>query len=261
MTASLPVGFDLDHTSFAVHDAMDWARQLRREVGAVPIIGEALAEFRYLLLYVGTPDEGARLELLEPTGPGFLTRFLAASGEGPHHITFTVPDLRESVIRARSLGFTVVGENYAHPDWREAFIVPDAVHGTVIQLAQSDKAYPQAWELLLSRDRDPAALPNVAGATDRTWWSALWDTDAPESGEARLGATALTSTDVERSRQLFGEVLGGRVVDEGPVVRVSWPNGSIRLRAGQRPGITGMTIFGGPADDIAIGDCRICNPA
>lgn len=104
MTASLPVGFDLDHTSFAVHDAMDWARQLRREVGAVPIIGEALAEFRYLLLYVGTPDEGARLELLEPTGPGFLTRFLAASGEGPHHITFTVPDLRESVIRVGHSG-------------------------------------------------------------------------------------------------------------------------------------------------------------
>jgi catechol 2,3-dioxygenase-like lactoylglutathione lyase family enzyme len=261
MTASLPAGFDLDHTSFAVHDAMDLAKRLRRELGAVPIIGEALAEFRYLLLYVGTPDEGARLELLEPAGPGFLTRFLAASGEGPHHITFTVPDLRESVRRARSLGFTVVGENYAHPGWREAFIVPDAVHGTVIQLAQSDKAFPQAWDLLASRDRDPATLPNVAGATDQLWWSSLWDTDAPESGDGRLGATYLVSTDVDLSRQLFGDMLGGQMVEQDRVVEVSWPSGSVSIRGGEQPGITRMTMYGGPADDLVIGNCRIGSSA
>lgn len=261
MTARLPAGFDLDHTSFAVHDAMAWAKRLRREVGAVPITGEALAEFRYLLLYVGTPDEGARLELLEPTGPGFLTRFLAASGEGPHHITFTVPDLRESVRRVRSLGFTVVGENYAHSDWREAFIVPDAVHGTVIQLAQSDKAYPPAQDLLASRERDPSALPNVAGATDPQWWSLLWDTEPPEFSNGWLGATYLVSTDITLSRRLFEDVLGGQIVDGGPVVQVSWPSGSIGIRAGEQPGITGIRVHAGPTDDLMIGNCRIGNPS
>jgi hypothetical protein len=56
-------GIDLDHTSFAVHDAMGWARRLRRQLGATPIAGEMLEEFRYLLLYVGTAEGGARLEL------------------------------------------------------------------------------------------------------------------------------------------------------------------------------------------------------
>ena len=44
---------DLDHTSFAVHDALAWARRLRRELGATPIAGETLTEFRYVLLHVG----------------------------------------------------------------------------------------------------------------------------------------------------------------------------------------------------------------
>lgn len=95
-------GFDLDHTSFAVRDALEWGRRLRSELGAVPIIGEGLAEFRYLLMYVGTATEGARIELLDPAGDGFLTRFLDDHGEGPHHITFTVPDLRATVEKVRA---------------------------------------------------------------------------------------------------------------------------------------------------------------
>src|SRR5699024_2005377 len=102
---------DLDHTSFAVHNALEWAHMLRRELGATPIAGEALAEFRYLLLHIGTADTGARLELLEPAGPGFLTRFLDKRGAGPHHVTFSVPDLRTTVSQVRELGLTVVGES------------------------------------------------------------------------------------------------------------------------------------------------------
>ena len=82
---------DLDHTSFAVEGAVSWAQLLRRKIGAVPVAGEVLAGFRYLLLYVGTARSGARLELLEPTGDGFLRRFLDKHGAGPHHLTFTVP--------------------------------------------------------------------------------------------------------------------------------------------------------------------------
>jgi hypothetical protein len=86
---------DLDHTSFAVDDALAWARRLRRDLGATPIAGEVLPAFRYVLLYVGTVTSGARIELLDPVGDGFLTRFLERHGTGPHHLTFTVPDLRE----------------------------------------------------------------------------------------------------------------------------------------------------------------------
>ncbi|WP_311922770.1 VOC family protein [Microbispora sp. H10836] len=248
-------GVTLDHTSFAVHDAMGWARRLRRELGATPIFGERLAEFGYLLLHVGTADEGARLELLEPRDEGFLTRFLDARGEGPHHITFVVPDLRTTVLRARALGLTVVGEDYDHPPWREAFIAPDRRHGVVIQLAQSDRSYPPAGRLLSSRTRVVEDFPSSRGATEPLWWTGLWET-AP-GPVARLGTTHLASTDLEFSRLVFGELLEARVAGDDSELDLSWPGGSVRVHASDRAGVTGMSLRGGPAGGIAIGPARL----
>lgn len=247
--------FDIDHTSFAVQDALGWARRLRRELGAVPICGEVLEEFRYLLLYVGTADEGGRLELLEPVGDGFLRRFLKARGEGPHHLTFTVPDLEEAVSQVRSLGMTVVGESYGNPAWREAFVMPDAVHRTVIQLAQSDRAYPDPRELVASSARDPSTLPSVEGATEPLWWASLWDT--PSGNSARLGPTHLGSSDTGLSRRLFEEILGAQVREHDGSLDLSWPSGSIRVSPGDTPGVTGMSLYGGPAEGMAIGSSRL----
>jgi catechol 2,3-dioxygenase-like lactoylglutathione lyase family enzyme len=168
---------DLDHTSFAVDDALARARRLRRDLGAVPIAGEVLPEFRYLLLYVGTATSGARIELLDPAGDGFLSRFLASRGPGPHHLTFTVPDLHTAVAGARELGAGVVGEDYRHAPWREAFLVPDDRHGVVVQLAQTDLAYPSPDELLATVQRDTAAFPSSSGAVEPHWWAPVWDTE------------------------------------------------------------------------------------
>lgn len=247
-TASIDTGVDLDHTSFAVHDAMSWARHLRRELGATPIIGEVLEEFRYLLLYVGSVDEGARMELLEPAEPGFLTRYLANRGEGPHHVTFTVPDLRAAVARVRSLGSTVVGESYEHPAWREAFIPPDSKHGMVIQLAQSDQVYPSVDELLATRTRDTTSFPSVSGAVEPLWWTSLWET--PSGPTIRLGRTHLVSTDLAFSRSLFEGVLGGFPRVGKDYLDFSWPSGSVRVHAGDSPGVLGMSMRGGRTEWI-----------
>ena len=246
---------DLDHTSFAVDDALAWARRLRRDCGATPVAGEVLAEFRYLLLYVGTAESGARLELLEPVGDGFLTRFLERHGTGPHHITFTVPDLRGAVTGARELGATVVGEDYRHPSWKEAFLVPDAAHGVVIQLAETDLVYPTPAELLASPLRDTHVFPSSYGASEPLWWAALWDT-AP-GGSATLGATRLASTDLDRSRALFGGLLGANVTEDAGSLILTWPSGSIRVHRADRPGVVGMDLVGGPRDGVQIGDARL----
>ena len=43
-------------------------------------------------------------------GPdGFLHRFLAMRGPGPHHVTFKVRDIRASLEEARACGYTPVG--------------------------------------------------------------------------------------------------------------------------------------------------------
>ncbi|MDQ8704097.1 VOC family protein [Streptomyces sp. LHD-70] len=248
-------GIDLDHTSFAVHDAMRWARFLRRKLGATPISGETLPEFRYLLLYVGAPEQGARLELMEPQGDGFLTRNLAKRGEGPHHVTFTVPDLRAAVARVRALGSTVVGESYEHPPWHEAFIVPDDKHAVVIQLAQSDRRYPGPEDLLTTCARDPESLPSVSGATEPLWWTSLWGT--PVETTARLGATHLASTDLAFSRRLFEGVLGGELRAEDEHFDFSWPGGSVRVHAAERPGILGMALHGSGFTSVRIGSASL----
>jgi catechol 2,3-dioxygenase-like lactoylglutathione lyase family enzyme len=247
------MGFDLDHTSFAVGDALAYATRFRREFGGVPIAGETLPEFRYLLLYAGTLDHGARVELLEPTGPGFLTRYLETSGEGPHHITITVPDLAEAVAGARDLGLKVVGESYDHPGWREAFVMPDDVHGTVIQMASSLHTYPSVAELFATRERDMATMPAVLGATDQFWWTSLWDTE-PDGKAPWLGATHLVSSDVQLSRDLFGGVLGGRVDEREGRVSVTWPSGSIQIRSGEPVGVERVERHGA-GTDWAIGRC------
>ena len=107
----------------------------------------------------------------------------------------------------RALGLQVTGEDYSHASWQEAFIAPDAVHGVVIQLAQSDASYPSPAELLTTTARDLDSYPSSAGATDKTWWTPVWEEATPEA-TAVAGATVLASSDLDLSRRLFAGVLG-----------------------------------------------------
>ena len=84
------------------------------------------------------PGSG-RIELIaaiDPDPEHFITRFLADRGEGLHHLTFKVHDLREAVERATALGFTITGFDDSLEDWKEAFLHPRSAHGVLIQLAE-----------------------------------------------------------------------------------------------------------------------------
>jgi methylmalonyl-CoA/ethylmalonyl-CoA epimerase len=80
---------------------------------------------------------GARVELLEPRGEGFLTRFLDSRGEGLHHLTFRTDDIRSAIDQVREAGYQLVDVALEDPGWKEAFLRPSGAHGTLIQLAQS----------------------------------------------------------------------------------------------------------------------------
>ena len=62
---------------------------------------------------------------------------VATRGEGPHHMTYIVADVRRAVERARAAGLRVVDEDYRDARWQEAFISPRSAFGTIIQLAQT----------------------------------------------------------------------------------------------------------------------------
>jgi methylmalonyl-CoA/ethylmalonyl-CoA epimerase len=84
---------------------------------------------------------GPKIELLTPTGgpdAGFLERFLARHGAGPHHFNFLVSDIEEALARTRALRLEPVGVSLDNPRWKEAFLHPRQAHGIVIQLAQQE---------------------------------------------------------------------------------------------------------------------------
>ena len=67
---------------------------------------------------------------------GAVHRFLAQRGPGIHHVTFTVPDLREVCERARAHSYSIVGYDDSDPEWKEAFLHPREALGIVVQLAE-----------------------------------------------------------------------------------------------------------------------------
>ena len=128
----------LDHTAIAVR-SIEAALPLYRDLlGGRPSGFERLSNKGFMWLTLQYPN-GSQVELLEPVGSdGFLHRFLDKYGEGPHHMTFVVADLRVAVQRARAAGLRVVDEDYLDARWQEAFISPRSAFGTIIQLAQTN---------------------------------------------------------------------------------------------------------------------------
>lgn len=231
---------DFDHTSFAVQDALHGARWFREHFGATPITGEGLAAFRYFMMYIGSEEQGTKIEFIEPTGEGFLDHYLQKRGESAHHLTFSVQHLKDIVATAREHGFGVVDENYDHASWQEAFIRPDATHRTIIQLASSDRQYPSAQQLFANQNRDPMAMPHIHDATDRNWWTSIWQT---QPGSAmHVGPTVLKSADMERSHLLFGSILQGERRNSNDGVVYSWPSGAVEVVPSDKPGIAGIKV-------------------
>lgn len=129
----------LDHVAIAVWDlskaAGFWADVLQGQYrqGDADWRGFAFAQFAF--------PGGGRVEILAPGSDdtGFVVKFLRRFGEGLHHITFVVGDLREHVGRIRGAGRPVFGEDYTNPHWMEAFVSPGLVGSrALVQLAQTD---------------------------------------------------------------------------------------------------------------------------
>jgi methylmalonyl-CoA epimerase len=118
----------------SIESALSLYRDL---LGGVPNGFERQPQRGFAWLTLRYPN-GSQVELLEPIGDrGFLYDFLNKHGEGAHHMTFIVADLKQSVERARAAGLRVVDEDYRDPRWQEAFISPRSAFGTIIQLAQT----------------------------------------------------------------------------------------------------------------------------
>jgi methylmalonyl-CoA epimerase len=127
--------FRLDHVAVALRSIKPALALYRDGLGGEYLMGGDEQEtWRWLQLrYPG----GGKVELLEPLGEGFLSRFLDKRGEGMHHVTFKTDDIRAAIDHLRALGYELVDVNLDDPNWQEAFLRPSRSHGTLIQIAQS----------------------------------------------------------------------------------------------------------------------------
>jgi methylmalonyl-CoA/ethylmalonyl-CoA epimerase len=128
------VKLELDHVAVALHSIKPALKLYRDGLGGDYLMGGDQDTWRWLQLrYPG----GGKIELLEPLGEGFLSKFLDSRGEGLHHITFKTDDIRAAISHLEELGYELVDARLDDPHWKEAFLRPSRSHGTLIQIAQS----------------------------------------------------------------------------------------------------------------------------
>jgi methylmalonyl-CoA/ethylmalonyl-CoA epimerase len=127
--------FRFDHVGIALHAIKPALKLYREGLGGEYLMGgDQNGAWRWLQLRY--PD-GGKIELLEPLGEGFLSKFLASRGEGLHHVTFKTDDIEGAIEHLEGKGFELVDASLDDPRWKEAFLRPSRSHGTLIQIAQS----------------------------------------------------------------------------------------------------------------------------
>lgn len=209
----MPAATELDHVAVALVDRAPFWATLAGDLGGLWVGGgESPAGFAVGQLRFAN---GMKVEGIEPFpagAGGFLERFLASSGPGPHHLTFKVADLEAALARARSAGFEALSVDLSGEHWKEAFLHPRQACGIVVQLAWAagELEGPPPQPLPSPRPSRPAELVHVAHAV----------------------------ADLEAGLRLCRGLLDGRTTDAGAGgglgwVDLAWPGpGRMRLLAG-----------------------------
>jgi len=126
----------LAHIGIAVESIVD-ARIFYEEVLGLEV--EAIEEIPSEGVKVALiPFDGGEIELLEPLENDTpVGRFLAKHGEGLHHLSFRVPDVREAIVAGLEHGVETVGDAPRQgAEGREiAFFHPLFTHGVLVEVA------------------------------------------------------------------------------------------------------------------------------
>lgn len=136
---------ELDHVAVAVRSIKAAVPLYRDALGGEYLMGGDVDSWRWLQFRF---PGGGKVELLEPLGEGFLSRFLDRYGEGLHHMTFKTDDIEAAIAQVEGQGYELVDKNLDDPNWKEAFLRPSKAHGTLIQLAQPSGTDDEAAEQL-----------------------------------------------------------------------------------------------------------------
>ena len=141
MSAQPPVG-PIHHVAIVVRSIEESLPRYRALFGLLPEAEPIVfASQRVRLCFLPTGREpAARLELVEPIDEeGGVARFLAARGEGVHHVCFTTPDLPASLASlAASEAELIDREPRPGAHGTVAFVHPRTLNGVLWELLDPD---------------------------------------------------------------------------------------------------------------------------
>jgi methylmalonyl-CoA epimerase len=131
------MSFSLDHLGIAVRSLAD-AKVLYEKLGLALSPEEMVPgeNVRVVMVPVGE----TRLELLEPTSAdSVIAKFIAKRGEGLHHISIRVPDIKTAVQKLKSEGTRLVSDEIktGAGGHRYIFLHPSSTSGVLIELVEA----------------------------------------------------------------------------------------------------------------------------
>jgi methylmalonyl-CoA/ethylmalonyl-CoA epimerase len=127
----------LDHIGIAV-DKIDAALPVWEGVLGLSLHGvEDVAEQKVKTAFL--PLGESEIELLESTDPeGPIGKFIAAKGQGIHHVAFRVANIEEALAELKAKGVRLIDETprYGAGGARIAFLHPKATGGVLVELCE-----------------------------------------------------------------------------------------------------------------------------
>ncbi len=131
------------HIGIAVQNLDNSVKLFERLFGVAPGHPEEVEDqgVRTVLFAVG----GSGVELLEPTrSDSPVAKFLEARGEGVHHVSFMVDDLRTELARLQQQGFELVDHapRKGAGGTLVAFLHPRSTNRVLVELTQADASPP-----------------------------------------------------------------------------------------------------------------------
>lgn len=127
-----PIG-KLDHIGIAVKSLVEARKFWEGVMGARFMYDAENPRAGYKLVELDL--NGLTVELLEPLGAdSFLHKYLEKKGEGMHHLTFALADVKKTASELKRDGVRVVDEIEYSPTSYECFVSPRSSHGVLIQL-------------------------------------------------------------------------------------------------------------------------------
>lgn len=127
----------LDHLGIAVR-SLAAAKAIYEKLGLSVSEEETVPAEKVRLVMV--PLGGTRLELLEPTADdSVIAKFLAARGEGLHHISLRVLDLSATFQKLKADGVRLVSNEIkiGAGGHRYIFVHPSSAGGVLLELVES----------------------------------------------------------------------------------------------------------------------------